>query len=330
MLGILLLILAGCTTPAVQATLPPLEGAQPPAVTPYLTEPPARTTSPTATHAPTPTLPPLPTPTPYLHTVVQGDTMIGIAVYFGISYDELSLANPEVNPNFLSVGTQLVIPLPEDDPGGEAQPEETVPEVQPLETGRVACYPLRTGGLWCYLPVANSLPSAAENIAGIVRLYNQQGEEVASQAAHSLLNLLPSGRSMPLAAFFAPPVPKWENAQGQLTSADAANQSESRYLPAEVLNLGSLPTSQDGLGVAVSGSLVFSLNEGEDGQLPTLGYAWVLVTAFDADGVIVGVRRWEAPADQIGPELNFDIPVFSLGKPIESFEVLIEARASQP
>ena len=57
-----------------------------------------------------PTAPPLPTSTPFTYKVVSNDTLIGIAYRFGISLDTLLAANPEVDPRFLSVGADLIIP----------------------------------------------------------------------------------------------------------------------------------------------------------------------------------------------------------------------------
>ena len=330
MFGILLLLLAGCSGSPVQETPLPLGSPPSPAITPYFTQTPLLTAAPTATLAPTPTLPPLPSPTPYLYTVAQGDTMIGIAINFGISYDELSLANPEVNPNFLSVGAQLVIPLPTETVDGDSPPETAVPEVLPLETGQALCYPVRSGGLWCYWLVSNSLPQPAENIAGVMRLYNNQGEEIASQPATSLLNLLPPGKSMPLAAYFPPPVGQWSSAQGQLLSAVEANQSETRYLSTELYNLSSEPISDDRLSFQISGRLGLPLPAAADGSPAELTYAWVMATAYDADGAVVGLRRWEAPQEQLGPEISFSFQVYSLGKPIETVELLTESRTNLP
>jgi LysM repeat protein len=327
-LGGLLLMLVGCSDiPAQETSFPP---ASPAVLTPYYTQTPLQTAAPTATLAPTPTLPPLPTPTPYLYTIVQGDTMIGIAINFGITYDELSLANPEVNPNFLSVGTQLVIPLPEVENTGEGAAETVVPEVLPLQTGEVLCYPVRSGGMWCYWPVTNTTQVPAENIAGIIRLYDERGEEVATQSAYSFLNLLPAGNSMPLAAYFSPPVPSWKSVQGQLSSAVEANQSEIRYLKTEIQNLERVPITQERLGYQISGSLVLPTAGEEEGTSQELNYAWVLAVAYDLEGKLVGIRRWEAAPEQLGAEINFDFQIFSLGKQIEKVDVLAEARANQP
>ena len=324
-----LVLLVGCNaTP--QETLLPTANTLTPAIRPFSTQTPMYTTAPTNTQAATPTLPPLPTPTPFMYTILAGDTMIGIAKYFGITYDELSLANPEVNPNFLSVGTTLIIPLPQDqsgDAGSEGQPG---PELLPLQTGEVNCYAVSSGGLWCYWSVTNQLDIPAENIAGVIRLLDQAGEETTSQPAYSLLNLLAPGKSMPMAAYFAPPVPAWSTVQGQLTSAVQANQAEIRYQTGDIQNLQTLPVQDNPLGFQINGNLVFSAPVDADGTVLGVEYAWVLVIGYDAEGTVVGLRRWESSPQQIEGTLNFGLEVFSLGKPIEAVEVLSEIKTSKP
>ncbi len=256
--------------------------------------------------------------------------MIGIATYFGITYDELSLANPEVNPNFLSIGTQLIIPLPEGETDGEDGADQTSPELLPLEVGVVSCYLLPTGGMWCYLPVVNALELPAENISGIIRLYDTAGEEIASQPAYGHLNLLLPGAEMPLSAYFSPPVDEWSSAQGQLVGASAANQVDTRYQIGELQIFNSQPLDEDRLGFQVSGTLIFPPSAGEEGTDPVTEYVWVLAVAYDADGSVVGVRRWEARLEEMGDEVDFQFEVFSLGKPIDTVQVLPESRISLP
>jgi hypothetical protein len=61
------------------------------------------------------------------------------------------------------------------------------------------------------------------------------------------------------------------------------------------------------------------------GQQPQ--YVWVVAVAYDADGGVAGVRRWEASSDQLTESPSFSFFVFSVGRAIESVEVLFEARA---
>lgn len=87
---------------------------------------PAATVTPQATTAPTlapDTTPPLPEPTAapppsptaevITYTVQAGDNLVEIAERFNITVTALRQANPHVtNPNYITVGTVLVIPNP--------------------------------------------------------------------------------------------------------------------------------------------------------------------------------------------------------------------------
>jgi hypothetical protein len=66
----------------------------------------------------TPTTPPAPTPGVY--TIKKGETLSKIATAHGITIEELLAANPSIkNPNRISEGQQIVIPVP-----SEAPPDE--------------------------------------------------------------------------------------------------------------------------------------------------------------------------------------------------------------
>jgi LysM repeat protein len=71
--------------------------------------------APVATPTPQPTEPPAPTPTVYV--IKQGDTLSKIARAFGVSLDDLLEANKATitNPNRISVGDQIIIPVPPPD-----------------------------------------------------------------------------------------------------------------------------------------------------------------------------------------------------------------------
>lgn len=67
----------------------------------------------TATPEATPTpVPPTATPTPAVRTYIvqQGDTLYLIAQRFGVTIDEIVRLNPNINPDSLQVGQELIIP----------------------------------------------------------------------------------------------------------------------------------------------------------------------------------------------------------------------------
>jgi hypothetical protein len=79
--------------------------------------------------------------------------------------------------------------------------------------------------------------------------------------------------------------------------------------------------ADSGLLADVSGQV--SLPAGS--QAATL--VWVVAVAYDAQGWVVGVRRWENTAPlQPGESLTFQLQVASLGAPIAEVHFLVEAR----
>jgi LysM repeat protein len=319
---LLVLILPGCgDSSGAPDTSAPVQSIAP-LVTPYYTATPAITQAPTLTPTATPTPPPLPTPTPFIHIISEGDTMIGIAGYYGVSLDALTVANPGVNPNYLSVGAELIIPLETAEDGGPDAPASSDPGVLPVTGGEVSCLPDRAGGMWCFWPVANTTDQPAENLAGVIRLYDDSGEAQWSKPGYSLLNLVRPGETITLGVYFKPPLPNWSSVQGQITSATAANRVEDRYLETEILAVNTQPVGQGGHTVEVSGTV--EVNGLGEEELPA--YLWLLAVAYDDDGQVVGLRRWEAPADALGESTDFEFLIYSAGRPIDRVEVLTEAR----
>jgi LysM repeat protein len=71
-----------------------------------------------------------PAPTPIVYTIKKGDTLSKIATAHGLTLDELMAANPAIkDPNKISEGQQIVIPLPQQEQpgpiGGSAAPSES-------------------------------------------------------------------------------------------------------------------------------------------------------------------------------------------------------------
>jgi hypothetical protein len=245
--------------------------------------------------------------------------MTGIAIQYGISVDALLKANPSVNPRAMSVGIPLIIPV-----GGRATPTVLAPTPTPipLTMDPLACYPTPEGGLWCFLPIHNNQETAVENLTAWVRVAGVPAQKYLEGTAGSALNLLPPGASLPLTAYFPPPVPSPFQASAGLVSALPVGnpQDGGRYLPAHMDNQHIL-IDPSGLTARVSGEALL------DAPDTTAATIWVVAVAYDAQNHMVGVRRWEnqqplAP----GKRLSFDLTIFTLSGAIQRIDTLIEAR----
>jgi LysM repeat protein len=252
---------------------------------------------------------PAPTATPFLHTITKDDTMVRIAYQYGISLEELQAANPGVDPHFLGVGKQLIIPI-----SGEIP--ETLPTPTPalVKWEQPQCYRTGDGGAWCIVSVRNDLESDVENLSAWIGLFNSRGSNIANQTAYAPLNLLRKGSTIPLMAYFASPLPAQFEAQADLLSGIRVDADDNRYLDLRV-DTETSEINTNGSQATVRGNVVLP----EDTPMPS--QLWVLVVAYDINGNIIGARKWESTG-----ETQFELTVYSIWGVIDKVEVLTEAR----
>ncbi len=182
--------LASCTAPALPTASPPPTLATV-ALTYYQTPSPDPL-QPTA--LPSATTLPSATPTPQTHTVQAGETLLGIAIQYGIRVEELSAANPSVLANFLSVGQVLVIPQAE---GGQPLLQAVTPTPLALGVPLWQCQAITGGGQTCLAWLENPYNQPLANLAVQVQL----GEQV--QVVIPALNVLGQGERVPLLTQFS-------------------------------------------------------------------------------------------------------------------------------
>ncbi len=90
-------------TPTPVPTFTPT--SPPPTATPTKAPP-----TPTATLVVTATLTPIPSPTPVVHIVEEFDTLLGIAIDYGVTVEALSKVNGVGEEEFLQLGQKIIIP----------------------------------------------------------------------------------------------------------------------------------------------------------------------------------------------------------------------------
>ncbi len=260
---------------------------------------------------------PQPSPTPRSHVIARGEDLGGIAYRYGVSVAAIVEANPGVDPRLLVVGAALVIPPSAQ---GEALEEGILPSPTPvaLRAGRVNCLRSAEGGAWCFAMLRNPGGQAVEGVSARMTVQASEGGEVRSQSAELPLNRLPAGGRLPLAAYFPPP---WETdgvVSVSVQSALPVGDGGGRYTEVRLAN-ESVTIHPDGLSAQVEGEL-----EVGEGGANTL---WVALTALDANGRVVGVRRWENKTALTGGEKTaFQGVVYSLGQRIHRVIWEVEAR----
>ena len=257
---------------------------------------------------------PLPSPTPFTYTVQTGDTISSIALKFGVSMDDLQAANPEISPNAMSVGQVLNIPSSPDNPSGEPTPTPVPFTIQQIE-----CYPTADKGMWCFVLVHNDFPEFMENVSAQVTLVDANNATLASQTALLPLNILPPDTSLPLTVFFSPEMPLDAKPQVQVLTAIRLLPNDERYLPATINNT-LVQVNAVGRSARVTGQVLLPT------QAEAASQVWVVGTAYDDAGRVIGVRRWESSAGLAsGGSLPFEFMVSSIGGKIARVEFAVEA-----
>ena len=257
----------------------------------------------------------VPTLTPTIHVVASGETMSSIALRYGVEPAAVMAANPQVNPNVMSIGTKLTIPSQS---GAGFAGSSATPV--PMTVGPLNCIRSREGGIWCFLSIKNEQKFPVENIFAHILLGNNQTGQVLDQLTTAPLNILYPGKAFAISAYFSTAIPDPFQTSYELVSALQVQDGSSRYLETKVenqqINIGS-----NGLSARISGDVSLTDPSASATQV------WAAAFAFDVQGRVIGIRRWEGSAPlPAGQKITFSFQVYSTGAAITSVEVLAEAR----
>lgn len=258
---------------------------------------------------------PEPTPTPLVHIIEEGDTLLVVANRYGKTLDELLVANPGINPRFLSIGESLIIPGEEGGTQGAILP---TPTPLPLRLSDVQCFNTQDGGNWCLTDARYPGDQTIENIVVRLDLRDSLGEVLDTTLVYAPLNLLSPGEIAPLAAYFAHPVPDYESASAMLVGAVINSDIEERYAQLN-LEIQTSNPAQDMLSWEVNGGVQFDDFE-EDIQYRVA----VVVVALDDSDRVIGYVKWEPAVEDVESFIDFSTTVYSLGPEIESVAIYAE------
>jgi LysM repeat protein len=257
---------------------------------------------------------PLPSPTPFMYAVKSGDTLGAIAQKFNVTLSELMAANPNVNANAMSIGQKLNIPSQQSSTSG------STPTPVPFPVKQIQCYPTSDRGMWCFVLIDNNSANPIEDVTAQITMMDESGKSIASQTAILPLDFLSPNSSMPLTTYFAPDIPLTAKPRVQILTAIQIRPNDPRYLSATLQNTP-FKVDSSGLTAQVSGQVVLPASS------QTAKLIWVVATAYDALGNVIGVRRWESTsALSAGSNLPFSFVVSSIAGTISRVELSVEAK----
>jgi LysM repeat protein len=246
---------------------------------------PAPASHPTATApllTPVATATPTITSTPIVHIVQSGDTLLGIALDYGVSVEALQRANGVENPQMLRVGQELIIPTGEEE--ASPAPGLLLPTPTPLPFGTrgVGCYETPVGSLWCLGEIINTAAFTLTNVQVRVTLFDAAGEMLTEADVFAAADLIPPGVRSPFGILFTSPPAAWANPQVAIMRGEAAGELAASYVPiaaAEVAGESSGPQFQ------VTGIVR------NDSAEQVADSVFVIATTYDAQGLVTGFRQ---------------------------------------
>ena len=276
---------------------------------------PTPSATPTAAPAsPATSTPPLPSPTPFTYTVRKSDTLIGIAVRFGVSLENLRAANPQVNERFLSIGQTLTVPL-----ALAATPETAAATPYPLELDPPRCYLQLGGAAWCVSQVHNPGGAPVENMLVEFSIYDAQGKPLVLQQVTPPLARLAPGGTLPVGLLVSGLSAGTPRAEARLVRAVAVAQPADSVPSIEVVEAAAAPL-EGGLEVRVRARVA------PQAAGPASAVRALLVV-YNSQGQVVGWRTQDLPGEwAIGQVHDLQLRAFSLSDPVTRYEVLLEAR----
>jgi LysM repeat protein len=260
---------------------------------------------------------PTPSPTPIFHKVQSGETLIAIALQYGVTVAALQSANGISDPSTLQVGQELIVPT-----GEESQSENSdllLPTPTPIAVAieGLACHEQPVGSVWCMGEVVNSTESSIENVQLRVTLHNAAGEELIAGQVYTALDLIPSGQRAPFGILFASAPGSFDRSLAIPIRAEPSSEPANRYAALDVS-----PTEANPVGslFEVSGSVT---NPGQKAATSIT----VVVTTYDAEERVTGFRQARLP-DELPPggSADFAISLMPHGGVPANYTVAVQGR----
>ncbi len=262
--------------------------------------------TPTRVTSPTPL--PSPTSTPRTHQVKLGETLGGIAWTYGVSLDGILALNPDVNPNAMKVGIEILIPAETLTPG------DLTPQPTPINlpvTG-LNCLPDSQEGIWCFGWLVNSTAELMESAIVSVNVADLSASQVFSEMAVLPLNLLLPDENLPFAVHFKAPMPLEFQSSAQFKSSIPIDSEQVQFKRIEI----SSPQVEKSDGSSAQITAQFEIPTG-------FSQVWVVAVAMNENNEIIGLRRWESQGET---NSEFVMTVYAVSGQIETVKLFAEAQ----
>ncbi len=218
------------------------------------------------------------TPEPVIYSVQTGDTLVDIAGTYGISLEQLLAMNPDVQPELLMVGQELLLPPA---PTAEAPITETAEQPLALEIIGPVTYNSAAGGIWVLGEVRNDGQESVELVQVEVDLYDGAENLQSTETLWVTPITVDAGQKVPFGVLFSDVAAMTSRAVASVVASEPVVDLGNRYYDLAVDNaevtIGRSP-------IEVAGELT------NLGQQPASQIS-IVATFYDDAGVVTGFRE---------------------------------------
>ncbi|MEA1978161.1 MAG: LysM domain-containing protein [Chloroflexota bacterium] len=256
-----------------------------------------------------------PTPTPFVHIIQQGETLLEIAFRYGVQFDDIVLVNPQIDPNLLRIGEEIRIP------GSDGEPVEILlptPTPIPVNIKTLGCHESPSLAFICMVSITNNEEFMVAGISAHITLHDSNGQILDNQIVYAPINQIPTGQEIPLIAIFDRKPSGYSEFQVDLLSAVQVADPIDELPEIEVLDTATIYKAEKRLA-DVSGTLSIAAHSGDEFLVRVVG------VVFGAKGDPIGMNVWEEWIDSANnEEIGYRFSVFSLGPEIAGISIYPE------
>jgi len=247
--------------------------------------------------------------------VRRGDTLLGIAIQYGISVQALQEANGILDPRRLQLGQELIVP--QDDASLLGGPPTPTPTPVAYAIENLGFYYTSVGSLWFLGEVHNTTSQTIEQVQVLVTLQAEDYTDLARSSAFAALDFIGPGARSPFAVLFQHPPEKFERYQVIALAGVATTHLGRMYKDVKVVQYSG---QSQGEALVIVGELE---NTGAD----TAEAITVIATGYDSDNKVVAIRATDLPLSKLSPgqKSPFRMNLLSSGGAIMSYAVQVQA-----
>ncbi len=320
LLCLICVLVAACNTQPA----PTAEIQQSPIAKTTLTTAPTTTPTVGITATPRPVTPiasptPTTTSTPTLYTIQPGDTLLDVAIQFDLSVEAIQDANGIVDPRFLQIGQELVIPPPDAATEAPAAPTATP---FPVNINAVNFIKTDHATLWGLGEVTNPGDVPLTEVVIEAALFDGGGVLLAREAAYTQLDVILPGQAVPFSILFETPPDEFAQYKVTAVSGVPLSNQTRYYFDMEIFDATGSP---DGLSTyRLTGKL---RNTGPiDAELIRL-----VAVLYNADDQILAQRQAQLAVTVLkaGAVTDFDLEVIAPRGVVDHYQLLAQGLQAQ-